>query len=85
LYLTGYSEGGAYALQAARMMHENPRYASALDVALKLALPMSGVFDLTRTMLPYLFDNVSATQPVVTIGSDYLCTIQALSQCKPGA
>jgi Alpha/beta hydrolase family len=59
LYISGYSEGGAYALEAAHLMQDNPRYAQALDVDLKLAVPMSGVFDLTGTMLPYLFDNVS--------------------------
>jgi hypothetical protein len=59
LYIAGYSEGGAYALEAAHLMQDNPRYATALNVDLKLAVPMSGVFDLTGTMLPYLFDNVS--------------------------
>lgn len=60
LYISGYSEGGAYALEAAHLMQNNPRYASSLKVDLKLALPMSGVFDLTGTMLPYLFDNISS-------------------------
>ena len=59
LYISGYSEGGAYALEAAHLMQDNPRYATALNVNLKLAVPISGVFDLTGTMLPYLFDNVS--------------------------
>lgn len=61
LYISGYSEGGAYALHAAELMQNNPRYASALNVDLKLAVPMSGVFDLTGTMLPYLFDNISSS------------------------
>ncbi len=60
LYISGYSEGGAYALEAAHLMQDNPRYAAALKVDLKLAVTMSGVFDLTGTMLPYLFDNVSS-------------------------
>jgi hypothetical protein len=59
LYISGYSEGGAYALEAAHLMQNNPRYASALDVDLKLAVPLSGVFDLTGTMVPYLFYNIS--------------------------
>ena len=59
LYIAGYSEGGAYALEAAHLMQNNPRYGSVLRADLKLALPMSGVFDLTGTMLPYLFDNIS--------------------------
>ncbi len=61
LYISGYSEGGAYALEAAALMQNNPRYASALNVDLKLAVPISGVFDLTGTMVPYLFDNISDT------------------------
>ncbi len=60
LYISGYSEGGAYALTAARLMQNNPRYSSTLNADLKVAVPMSGVFDLTGTMLPYLFDNVSS-------------------------
>jgi hypothetical protein len=61
LYITGYSEGGAYALEAAGLMQNNSGYASALNVNLKVAVPISGVFDLTGTMVPYLFDNISAS------------------------
>ena len=59
LFITGYSEGGAYALDAAHMMQTNPRYATALKVELKDVVPLSGVFDLTGTMLSYLFYNIS--------------------------
>jgi hypothetical protein len=60
LFVTGYSEGGAYALAAAHLMQNNPRYASELKVKLRAAAPMSGFFDLSGTGLPYLFDNISA-------------------------
>ncbi len=60
LFITGYSEGGAYALDAAHMMQTNPRYATALKVELKDVVPLSGVFDLTGTMLSYLFYNISS-------------------------
>jgi Secretory lipase len=59
LFLTGYSEGGGYALQSEHMMQNNPLYAQVLDVDLKKAVPLSGAFDLTGTMLPFLFDNVT--------------------------
>ncbi len=60
MHITGYSEGGAYALQAAHMMQDNPAYGLVLDVGLVDAVPLSGAFDLTGTMLPYLFYNISA-------------------------
>jgi len=60
-YLSGYSEGGAYALQAEHMMQNNPLYASALNVTLRKTVPLSGFFDLSGTGLPYLFDNISTT------------------------
>ena len=61
MYITGYSEGGSYALQAGRMMQDNPRYASSMGVALKDVAPISGAFDLTGSQLPFLFDNVTDT------------------------
>ncbi|HLI64423.1 MAG TPA: hypothetical protein VKV05_13580, partial [Terriglobales bacterium] len=48
-------------LQAEHMMQDNPLYASALDVTLRKAIPLSGFFDLSGTGLPYLFDNISAS------------------------
>jgi hypothetical protein len=62
LYITGYSEGGAYALQAAHLMQDNPNYASTLNVQLKAAVPLSGFFDLSGTGLPYLFYNMDPNQ-----------------------
>jgi hypothetical protein len=65
LYVTGYSEGGAYSLEAAHLMQLNSGYASQLNVQLKKAVPLSGFFDLSGTGIDYLFDNMSAT------GSDH--------------
>ncbi|MHB8382555.1 MAG: lipase family protein [Candidatus Binataceae bacterium] len=87
LFVTGYSEGGAYALEAAHLMQDNPRYASELKVRLREAAPMSGFFDLSGTGLPYLFDNISATNnkwyslsPLVSaLSKPYLTTYLALS------
>jgi hypothetical protein len=61
LFINGYSEGGAYALEAGHLMQNNPRYAEALKVKLADVVPMSGAFDLTGTMLPYLFYNISSS------------------------
>ncbi len=61
LFTTGYSEGGAYSLEAAQLMQDNSGYASQLNVSLRKAVPLSGAFDLSGTMLSYLFDNISTT------------------------
>ena len=59
LYITGYSEGGAYALEAGHLMQNNAGYASQLNVQLKKVAPLSGFFDLSGTGLAYLFYNIS--------------------------
>jgi hypothetical protein len=59
MFVTGYSEGGAYSLEAAHLMQDNSGYAKQLNVQFKEAVPLSGFFDLTGTGLPYLFDNLS--------------------------
>ena len=76
LHITGYSEGGAYALQAAHMMQNNPGYTTVLNLGLADAVPLSGAFDLTGTVLPYLFYNISTANnpwfslsPLVSAGS----------------
>ena len=61
LYITGYSEGGAYALEAGHLMQNNPGYASQLNVQLKKVVPLSGFFDLSGTGLSYLFYNITST------------------------
>jgi hypothetical protein len=61
LFITGYSEGGSYSLEAEHLMQNNPLYASALNVTLRKAAPLSGAFDLTGTMVPYFLDDVTAT------------------------
>ncbi len=61
LFITGYSEGGAYALETAHLMQRNPAYGSTLGLSLREDAPMSGFFDLSGTGLPYLFDNISTT------------------------
>jgi hypothetical protein len=87
LYITGYSEGGAYALEAGHRMQSNSRYASALNVTLKNVTPISGAFDLTGSQLPFLFDNVQSTGPpwfvlnpiTTALGKPYLSADLALS------
>jgi hypothetical protein len=93
LFITGYSEGGAYALEAAHLMQNNPRYASALKVKLKDTVPISGAFDLTGTMLPYLFYNISSADnpwfslsPLTSaLSKPYLSADLALSFAHYGA
>ncbi len=89
LLITGYSEGGAYALEAAHLMQNNPNYASTLNVQLKADLPLSGFFDLSGTGLSYLFYNMNpnassnpyyAYSPLTSIASKpYLSAYLTLS------
>jgi hypothetical protein len=58
LYITGYSEGAAYALQTVNMMQQKPGYATTLNVSLREAAPLSGAYDLANTETDYLFANV---------------------------
>ncbi|MGC2401471.1 MAG: lipase family protein [Acidobacteriaceae bacterium] len=59
LFITGYSEGGAYALEAGHLMQNNTGYASQLNVRLTKVIPLSGFFDLSGTGLSYLFYNIT--------------------------
>ena len=89
LFITGYSEGGAYALQAAHMMQTNAQYASVLNVTLKDDVPLSGFFDLSGTGVSYLFYNMDpnassnpyyAYSPLTSIASKpYLSAYLTLS------
>ncbi len=86
-YLTGYSEGGAYALKAEQLMQDNPLYASVLNAALLKAVPLSGFFDLSGTGVSYLFDNISSSNnkwysldPTISaLSKPYLSAYLALS------
>jgi hypothetical protein len=60
LFVTGYSEGGAYSLEAGHLMQDNAGYATALNVTLKKVVPLSGYFDLSNTGLSYLFANIQS-------------------------
>jgi hypothetical protein len=60
LFTTGYSEGGAYSLEAGHLMQTNPAYASTLNVTLRKVVPLSGFFDLSNTGLGYLFGNIQS-------------------------
>lgn len=62
-FTTGYSEGGAYALEAGKLMQLNSAYASTLQVTLRKVVPLSGFFDLSTTGLSYLFANIQAQGP----------------------
>lgn len=59
LDITGYSEGGAYSLEAAHLMQNNSGYSTQLNLQLKKAVPLSGFFDPSGTGIDYLFDNIS--------------------------
>ncbi|HLX52932.1 MAG TPA: lipase family protein, partial [Aquella sp.] len=59
LYLSGYSEGGAYSLWASRLLQG---YAKKRlydnNFTLGLTVPISGAYDLSGAQIPFLFANV---------------------------
>jgi hypothetical protein len=60
LYLTGYSEGSAYALWFSRLYQEQPKFKTQLDKInfdLKLVAPISGAYNLSGVIYNYLFSN----------------------------
>jgi len=59
LYLSGYSEGGAYSLWASRLLQGYAKNRlSNNNYSLGLTVPISGAYDLSGAQTPFLFANV---------------------------
>lgn len=54
LYISGYSEGGAYALWAAKILQDNPRYLGSYGFNLAKTIPISGAYNLSRATFGFL-------------------------------
>ena len=63
LYLTSYSEGGAYAVWGSRLLqNENASILAKNNLNLKLTVGISGAYDLSGSMIPYAYDNSNNSQ-----------------------
>lgn len=58
LFLSGYSEGGAYALWASRFLQNNEsKRLKESNFTLAMAAPISGAYDLVNAQIPMVFNN----------------------------
>ncbi|MDD3266805.1 MAG: lipase family protein [Burkholderiales bacterium] len=57
LYMGGYSEGSAYALWAAKIFQENPRYLNSNGYKLIKLAPVSGAYNISKVLLDYLIES----------------------------
>lgn len=78
-FTTGYSEGGAYSLEAGHLMQTNSAYASTLNVTLRKVVPLSGFFDLSNTGLAYLFANTQSEG----VAPYYIYDLSLMQASKP--
>lgn len=58
LFITGYSEGAAYALKTSQLLQSN-HYDSINNLYLTSTVPAEGAYDLSDTQINFEFDNVS--------------------------
>ena len=81
LYISGYSEGGAYALWAAKILQDNKGYLATHGYSLIKTVPMEGAYNLSKVTLPFLLDN-SASK--VEQAPYYVADARIASFTKPG-
>ncbi len=63
LYITSYSEGGAYALWASRMLNGSNRIdLTDNNLTLKLTVGISGAYDLSNAMIPFAYANANNSE-----------------------
>ncbi|MBX9598562.1 MAG: hypothetical protein K2X04_08295 [Burkholderiales bacterium] len=62
LFISGYSEGGSYALWSAKILEENKAYLANTGFKLQKAVPVVGAYNVSRVMLPFMFANVTASE-----------------------
>jgi hypothetical protein len=65
LYITGYSEGGNYAMWSAKLFQQKPLE----NFILKKTAPISGAYDLLNAQLPFEFANTNRESNIYNISS----------------
>jgi hypothetical protein len=59
LFLSGYSEGAAYSLWAAKIIQDNPQFLTKAGFKLSRTIPIDGAYNLSKVTLPFVLDNVN--------------------------
>lgn len=58
LFISGYSEGGAYALWATKILQDNPGFMVSQSLTLTKTVPIVGAYNLSKVTLPYVLQNI---------------------------
>lgn len=80
LYLSGYSEGAAYSLWAAKIIQDNSSFISSLGFKLTKTIPIDGVYNLSKVTLPSVLANLSTNKTAPYFANNALVT----SFARPG-
>lgn len=62
LFISGYSEGGSYALWSTKILEENKIYLINNGFKLQKTVPVVGAYNVSRVMLPFMFANVTSSE-----------------------
>ena len=80
LYLSGYSEGAAYSLWAAKIIQDNSSFISSLGFKLTKTIPIDGVYNLSKVTLPSVLANINTDKTAPYFVDNTLVT----SFARPG-
>ncbi len=59
LFLSGYSEGAAYSLWAAKILQDNPSFLKQYGYTLTKTVPIDGAYNLSKVTFPFLIESNS--------------------------
>lgn len=80
LYLSGYSEGAAYSLWAAKIIQDNSSFISTAGFKLTKTIPIDGVYNLSKVTLPSVLANIDTKKTAPYFVNNALVT----SFARPG-
>lgn len=80
VFISGYSEGGAYALWATKFLQDNPWFLQQQNLFLAKTIPVVGAYNLSQIMYPFMFTNINEDESLPYNVNNYWISAFA----KPG-
>lgn len=80
LFISGYSEGGGYALWVTKFLQDNPSFLKQYSLYLAKTIPVVGAYNLSQIMYPFMFANINQDKTLPYNVNNYWITAFA----KPG-
>lgn len=80
LFISGYSEGGSYALWTTKFLQDNPNFLPQQNLYLAKSIPVVGAYNLSQIMYPFMFANINQDKTLPYNVNNYWITAFA----KPG-